>query len=66
LVVLTLHLRLSLFEMKRLILRTTVRVRSSGGAVGDPYVPFTAPGAILTMFGAASTRTPAAAIALPS
>jgi hypothetical protein len=42
LVVLIFHLRLSLFEMKRLILRTTVRVRSSGGAVSNPYVPLTA------------------------
>jgi hypothetical protein len=38
--------------MKRLMLRTTLRVRSASGVVGSPYDPLTAPSAILTMFGA--------------
>jgi hypothetical protein len=52
LVVLIVHLSLLSFEMKRLMLGTTLRVRSAGGALGNPYAPLTATIAILTMFGA--------------
>ena len=46
--------------MNRLILRTTVRVRSAGGAVGNPDDPLTVPGDILTMFATLGGEKPQA------